>query len=62
MNHDLTFVAPERRAEVLRRIGVIERFLARPGRKAAEGAAEELGLRVAQFNLVRAWRSFKRPD
>lgn len=57
MTHDLTFVAPERRDEVRRRIAVVERFIAAPGRGAAEAAARELGLRPAQFyNLVRAWR------
>ncbi len=60
---DLTFVAPERRGEVLRRIRVIERFIGAPGRGNAEAAAAELGLRVAQFyNLVRAWRDNRRPD
>lgn len=63
MNHDLTFVAPERRAEVRRRIEAIERFMANPGRSAAEATAAKLGLRVAQFyNLVRAWRDYRRPD
>ncbi|WP_394651990.1 hypothetical protein [uncultured Sphingomonas sp.] len=62
MTHDLTFVAPERRAEVRRRIAVIERFIAAPGRTAAEACAAELGLRPAQFyNLVRAWRETARP-
>lgn len=61
--HDLTFVAPERRAEVQRRIAVIEHFIQKPGRKAAESAAANLGIGVAQFyNLVRAWRGSQRPE
>ena len=61
--HDLTFVAPERRAEVHRRIAVIEHFIQKPGRKAAEVAAANLGIGVAQFyNLVRAWRGSQRPE
>lgn len=61
--HDLTFVAPERRAEVLRRIRAIEAFIQKPGRAAAERAAENLGLKAAQFyNLVRAWKTTRRPE
>lgn len=61
--HDLTFVAPERRALVLRRIEAIERFIAKPGRAAAEAEAAKLGLRYAQFyNMVRAWRANPRPE
>lgn len=63
MTHDLTFVAPERREEVRRRIAVVERFIAAPGRRAAEAAAAELGLRPAQlYNLVRAWRLKPMPE
>lgn len=63
MSHDLTFVAPERRDEVRRRIDVIQRYLLAPGRRAAEDCAAELGLRHAQFyNLVRAWRLSGRPE
>ncbi len=63
MSYDLRFVAPERREEVCRRIQTIERFIATPGRKSAEKAAEELGIRPAQFyNLVRAWREVRRPE
>jgi hypothetical protein len=63
VNHDLSFVAPERRDEVLRRIAVVERFLEAPGRAAAETAAAELGLRPTQFyRLVRAWREHGKPD
>ncbi|MBY0282400.1 MAG: hypothetical protein K2W81_00395 [Sphingomonas sp.] len=63
MTHDLTFVALERRDEVRRRILVVERFIAAPGRRAAEAAAAELGLRPAQFyNLVRAWRLKPEPE
>lgn len=63
MSHDLTFVAPERRDDVRRRIDAIERFLANPGRVMAEKCASDLGLRHAQFyNLVRAWRETGRPE
>lgn len=63
MEHDLTFVAPERRDEVRRRLAAIERFLANPGRRMAEQCAAELGLRHGQFyNLVRAWRASGRPE
>ena len=63
MSYDLRFVAPERRAEVCRRIQTIERFIEAPGRKSAEKAAEQLGIRPAQFyNLVRAWREVRRPE
>lgn len=63
MSHDLTFVAPERRSEVRRRIDAIERFLARPGRAMAESCAKDLGLCHAQFyNLVRAWRAKHAPE
>lgn len=61
--HDLTFVNIERRAEVRRRIDAIERFIAAPGRAAAEREAAELGIHAAQFyNLVRAWRETGRPE
>lgn len=60
---DLSFVAPHRRAEVLRRILIIERFIAAPGRAAAQTAATELGLRPTQFyNLVKIWKSERRPE
>ncbi|MBV1692158.1 hypothetical protein KRR38_31965 [Novosphingobium sp. G106] len=62
-DHDLTFVEPARRAEVSRRIEAIERFIAKPGRAAAEAEAAKLGLRHAQFyNMVRAWRASPRPE
>lgn len=61
--HDLTFVNIEQRAEVRRRIDAIERFIAAPGRGAAEREAAELGIHAAQFyNLVRAWRETGRPE
>lgn len=61
--HDLTFVAPHRRAEVRRRIGVIERFIANPGRRHAEACAVELGLTYVQFyRLVKVWRSSGQPE
>ena len=60
---DLTFVAPHRRAEVLRRIGLIERFLAAPGRLHAEACAADLGLTYVQFyRMVKVWRSSGRPE
>lgn len=63
MTHDLTFVAPERRAEVNRRIDVIERFTKRPGRKAADSCAAALGLSTGQFyTLVKAWTLTRRPE
>lgn len=63
MSYDLTFVAPDRRDEVRRRIAAVERFIAAPGRAAAEAAASDLGLRAAQFyNLVRAWRESGLPE
>jgi len=62
-DRDLTFVAPERREEVLRRIGVVERFMIKPGRANAVLSAAELGLGVAQFyNLVKVWREKHRPE
>lgn len=61
--HDLIFVNIGRRAEVRRRIDAIERFIAAPGRAAAEREAAELGIHAAQFyNLVRAWRETGRPE
>ncbi len=63
MSHDLTFVAPERRGEVRRRIAAVESFIATPGRRAAEAVAIRLGLSVAQFyNLVRAWQAKRQPE
>lgn len=63
LGHDLTFVNIERRAEIRRRIDAIERFIAAPGRAAAEREAAELGIHAAQFyNLVRAWRETGRPE
>jgi hypothetical protein len=60
---DMSFIPPERREEVLRRITAIEHFLQAPGRKAAEAHAHELGIRTAQFyNLVRAWKAYGRPE
>lgn len=63
MPYDLTFVAPHRRDEVLRRIGVLERFLAKPGRTAAHRSAGELGLGLTQFyRLARVWRENRKPE
>jgi len=60
---DMSFIPPDRREEVLRRITAIEHFLQARGRKAAEAHANELGLRTAQFyNLVRAWKAYGRPE
>lgn len=60
--YDLSFVDPHRRAEVARRIAVLERFLEAPGRRAAEAAAAELGMQASSFyDLVRAWRMKRDP-
>jgi len=61
--YDLTFVDPDRRDEVLRRIGVIEAFEKAPGRRNAEQAAQELGINVHHFyRLARVWRETRRAD
>ena len=60
--YDLSFVAPERRNDVLRRIAAVERYLADPGRAMAEQCAEQVGLAYSQFyRLVNAWKAGKRP-
>lgn len=61
---DLSFVEPDRRKEVLRRISAIEAFVnGFGGRQAAEAHARVLGLRTAQFyNIVRAWQEHGRPE
>lgn len=62
-NHDLTFVAPDRRDEVQRRIAVIESFLKQPGPASAEAHAKLLGLQKSQFyTLAKAWKESKRPE
>jgi len=54
---DLSLVAPEARAETLRRLEAIETFLGCPGRKEAERHATDLGVHVTRFyGLVRTWR------
>lgn len=57
-DQDVAFVAPHRRAEVLRRIEILNVFLADPSPAAAEAGAAALGIGVPQFsNLVRAWET-----
>ncbi len=57
---NLSVVAPARRDEVRRRIKVLRGYLAAPSVKAANAAADELGLSLSSFyNLVRAWKSGK---
>ena len=61
--YDLSFVAPHRRNEVVRRIRVLDRFAAQPGRAAAERGAAELDLGVTQFyRLAGIWRAGRRPE
>lgn len=61
--YDLSFVEPERRPEILRRIEVIESFMRDRGRESAVRHAGLLGLRPAQFYvLVRAWATTGRPE
>lgn len=61
--HDLTFVAPHRRAEVKRRIRVVEGYIAAPGVAAAQAAADQLGMSVSSLHtLVRAWRRTGKPE
>lgn len=61
--YDLTFVAPHRREEVLRRIGIIERYLEEPTRAVAERSAKEMGVNVVHiYNLARIWRETGRPE
>lgn len=53
---DLSFVDPERREEIGRRIAEVEAYLKAPGRAAAERSAARLGLGMTSFrNLVRIW-------
>lgn len=60
---DLSFVDPDRRTEVTRRIRLIEQFVRSPGRRNAEKAAAELGIGVFRFyKLVRIWREESRPE
>ncbi len=60
---DLAFVAIHRRAEVLRRIGILERYLADPSPDAASRSAAEIGVGPAQFsNLARSWATSRRPE
>ena len=55
--YDLSFVAFHRRAEILRRIEVINDHLADPKRHTAKMAAAELGIGRIQFwTLVKAWK------
>jgi hypothetical protein len=62
-SYDLTFVAPHRRDEVLRRIRVLDRFIQAPGRAAAEVAAADLGLGVTQlYRLAKVWRMTRKPE
>jgi len=61
--HDLTFVDPDKREMVRRRIEVLEAFVAAPGRKAAEAAAAKLGMGVTAFyRLAKIWRGSHRPE
>lgn len=63
MSYDLSFVAPHRRDEVLRRIGVLDEFAKRPGRAAARLSAGQLGLGLTQFyRLARVWAAHRRPE
>ncbi|MDR6831850.1 MULTISPECIES: hypothetical protein [unclassified Sphingopyxis] len=53
---DLSLVAPHRRDEVRRRIGVLSAYVKNPSVKAAKDAAADLGLSLTSFyTLVRAW-------
>lgn len=55
--YDLSLVAPQARAETMRRLEAIEAFLGCPGRKEAERHATDLGVHVTRFyGLVRTWR------
>lgn len=59
--YDMSAVGPHRRAEVLRRIRVLDAYLA--GEIASPEAIAELGLSVPTFwRLLRVWRQSKRPD
>lgn len=63
MNDDLLRLAPSQRAEVRRRLRVVQRFIEKPGRRSAETSAAELGICVAQFyNLVKAWKNLRQPE
>lgn len=62
VDYDLTFVAPHRREEVVRRIRVVEQFIVKPGRAAAERGAAELGIGITLFYaLARIWRETRSP-
>lgn len=61
INVDLTKVGPHRRDEVVRRIRVLDDYIA--GRKSSADAIAELGLAVSTFwTLVRTWRHSRRPE
>jgi len=61
--HDLSLVAPHRRAEVRRRIRIIKEYISNPGLEAAQKAAGELGMSESSLHLlVRAWRQIGRAD
>ncbi|MBX9860501.1 MAG: hypothetical protein K2Y20_13070 [Sphingomonas sp.] len=63
MSYDLSFVAPHRRDEVLRRIAVLEQFAAKPGRAAAQRGASKLGLGMTQFyRLAKVWLKHRKPE
>ena len=62
-NYDLSFVAPHRRAEVLRRITILETYLDDPTRAVAEHCAREMGVNIVHlYNLARIWREGRRPE
>jgi hypothetical protein len=61
---DLTGVDPERRAETLRRMEVLDRYvaLASPGEEDDAAHASQIGVGVAPFlRLARIWREHRRP-
>lgn len=61
--HDLSLVAPHRRAEMRRRIRIIKEYISHPGVEAARKAAKELGMSESSLHLlVRAWRQVGRAD
>lgn len=60
---DLSFVDPDRRDEVARRIAVVTEYLKAPSRAAAANGAAEISLSVSQFyNLARSWRETGRAE